>query len=196
LTSCGGVQLLFGMGLVPCIAVSTGYILLVLFLAELVRRLVAPLNAGLVKTALNEAIAAAELCGACFELIIIADNYGLLAYGFYLFLLTIWWSQHWGDATACPYNHFEELLQGNLSRQETIVRTIAEIVGGVAVFKLIQVLWSLEIAETHQGRSHSAIYNVCLADLTVPVLHGAIIEGTATLVCLLPTAKLEQRIKT
>ena len=41
------------MGLVPCIAVSTGYILLVLFLAELARRLVAPLNAGLVKTALN-----------------------------------------------------------------------------------------------------------------------------------------------
>ena len=46
-------------------------------------------------------------------------------------------------------------------------------------------LWSLEIAETHQGRSHSAIYNVCSADLTVPVLHGAIIEGTATLVCRL-----------
>jgi hypothetical protein len=33
------------MGLVPCIAVSTGYILLVLFLAELARQLVAPLNA-------------------------------------------------------------------------------------------------------------------------------------------------------
>jgi hypothetical protein len=33
------------MGLVPCIAVSTGYILLVAFLAELARRLVAPLNA-------------------------------------------------------------------------------------------------------------------------------------------------------
>ena len=41
------------MGLVPCIAVSTGYILLVLFLAELARRLVAPLNPGLVKTAFN-----------------------------------------------------------------------------------------------------------------------------------------------
>jgi hypothetical protein len=47
---------LFRMGLVPCIAVSTGYILLVLFLAELARRLVAPLNAGLVKTALNVGI--------------------------------------------------------------------------------------------------------------------------------------------
>lgn len=173
------------MALVPCIAISTGYILLVMFLCEMARKMVAPLNDGLVKTALNEAIAAADLCGVCFELIIIADNYGLAAYGLYLFLATIWWSLHWGDATACPYNHFESCVEGNMTKQETIVRTIAQVIGGVAVFRLIQVLWGIEIAETHVGRSHSAIYNVCSADLTVPVLHGAIIEGVATLVCRL-----------
>merc|ERR1712128_308057 len=108
------------MALVPCIVVSLGYILLICFLCEAARKLVAPLNAGLVKIALNEAIAAAELCGCGFELIIVADNYGLAAYGLGLFLLTIWWAQHWGDATACPYNHFEECVQGNMSRQETI----------------------------------------------------------------------------
>jgi len=181
------------MGLVPCIAVSTGYILLVLFLAEVGRRLVAPLNPGLVKTALNEAIAAAELCGACFELIIVADNYGLAAYGLFLFLLTIHWSLHWGEATACPYNHLEDLVQGKMSRQETLVRTVAETVGGVAVFKLIQVLWALEIAETHVGRSHSAVYNVCTADLTVPVLHGALIEAVATMICRLGSRLIAQR---
>ena len=105
------------MALVPCIAISTGYILLVMFLCELARKTVAPLNDGLVKTALNEAIAAADLCGVCFELIIgieiksggkgftisirfhipVADNYGLAAYGLYLFLATIWWSLHWGE---------------------------------------------------------------------------------------------------
>ena len=58
------------MGLVPCIAISTGYILLVMFLCEMARKVVAPLNDGLVKIALNEAIAAADLCGVCFELII------------------------------------------------------------------------------------------------------------------------------
>ena len=60
--------------LIPCICVSLGYILLILFLAELARRVVAPLNPGLVKIALNEAISAAELCGACFELIISEYN--------------------------------------------------------------------------------------------------------------------------
>merc|ERR1712227_1152685 len=171
------------MALVPCIAISTGYILLIMFLCELLRKAIAPLNDGLVKTALNEAIAAADLCGVCFELIIIADNYGLAAYGIYLFLATIWWSLHWGDATACPYNHFESCVEGTMTKQETIVRTIAQVIGGVAVFRLIQILWGIEIAETHVGRSHSAIYNVCTADLTVPVLHGAVIEGVATWVC-------------
>merc|ERR1712106_678216 len=171
------------MALVPCIVVSLGYILLICFLCEAARKLVAPLNAGLVKIALNEAIAAAELCGCGFELIIVADNYGLAAYGLGLFLLTIWWAQHWGDATACPYNHFEECVQGNMSRQETIVRTVAQTIGGVAVFKLVFLLWSIEIAETHVGRAHSAVYNVCSADLTVPVLHGFIIEGVATWAC-------------
>jgi len=173
------------MALIPCIAISTGYILLVLFLCELARKLIAPLNPGLVKTALNEAIAAADLCGCCFELIIIADNYGIGAYFIYMFLLTIWWGQHWGDATACPYNHFEECVQGKMTKQETAVRTVAQTIGGVLVFRLIQVLWALEIAETHVGRSHSAVYNVCSADLTIPVLHGAIMEGICTLGCRL-----------
>jgi hypothetical protein len=80
------------------------------------------------------------------------------------------------------------------------VRTVAQVFGGVAVFRIIQVLWALEISETHVGRSHSAVYNVslktvqsttlslqvCSADLTVPVLHGAIIEGVCTLVCRSP----------
>ena len=40
-------------------------------------------------------------------LFLVADNYGVTAYAVCLFLLTIWFSEHWGEATACPYNHFE-----------------------------------------------------------------------------------------
>ena len=59
------------MGLVPCIAVSTGYILLTCLLCEGLRKVVhtfVPNGPG--KNALLEAIAGAELCGAGFELII------------------------------------------------------------------------------------------------------------------------------
>ena len=33
--------------------------------------------------------------------------------------------------------------------------------------RYIQILWSLEIAETHVGRSHSSAYGKCSSDLTV-----------------------------
>ncbi len=60
------------MGLViPCIAVSTIYVVLTCALCEALRRAVeAGVPNGLAKTALLEAIAGAELCGAGFELII------------------------------------------------------------------------------------------------------------------------------
>ena len=53
----------------------------------------------------------------------------------FLFLLTIWWSEHWGEATACPYIHFEETIKGKMGVVETVVRTAAEIAGGILVFK-------------------------------------------------------------
>ena len=78
------------MALVPCIAISTGYILLIMFLCEMLRKLVAPLNDGLVKTALNEAIAAADLCGVCFELIIGKNNGNYLHIVSFLNILLQW----------------------------------------------------------------------------------------------------------
>ena len=41
----------------------------------------------------------------------------------------------WGDATACPYFHFESLYEGTMKPLEVAVRTIAEVFGGIAVFK-------------------------------------------------------------
>ena len=56
---------------VPCIAVSTAYVLLTCFLAEALRKFVsAYVPNGLAKSAMLEAIAGAELCGTGFELII------------------------------------------------------------------------------------------------------------------------------
>ena len=57
--------------LVPCIAVSTGFILLTCFLCEALRKIIeSTVPDGLLKTALKEAVAGAELCGCGFELII------------------------------------------------------------------------------------------------------------------------------
>ena len=70
----------------------------------------------------------------CNTPILVADNYGVSTYAIFLFSLTIWWAQHWGDATACPYLCFEDCINGSMTFLETAVRTIAATIGGVAVF--------------------------------------------------------------
>lgn len=42
----------------------------------------------------------------------VAENFGVGTYAIFLFALTIWWSMNWGDATACPYTHLEEVIEG------------------------------------------------------------------------------------
>ena len=117
----------------------------------------------------------------------------------------------------------------NCYRQETAVRTVAQTLGGIAVFRFPNLLFEIWFCliqaknSSLQGDSNSlgsrnrrdpcwslplrslqckkvnersistwwrlcsalCLTQVCSADLTVPVLHGAIIEGVATLICRL-----------
>ncbi|RZF47219.1 hypothetical protein LSTR_LSTR004928 [Laodelphax striatellus] len=136
---------------------------------------------SLPKAMIQEAIAAAELCACCFELIIVADNYGIWAYAVYLFVLTIWWSLSWEDATACPYTHLEEVVEGKLDVRHAGLKIWAELSGGLVVYKYVMTLWSLEIASVHKSRA----YEECTADLQVNFILGALIEALATCLCRL-----------
>ncbi|KAH8253725.1 hypothetical protein KR032_006631 [Drosophila birchii] len=151
------------------------------------RRLVA--REGIVPILINEAIAAAELCACCFELIIVADNFGVSMYAICLFLLTVWWGRVWGDASACPYTHMEDVLEGRTSFKEMALRSWAELMGGCCVYRIVQLFWWLELAETHRGRAFEA----CNADLQVSPYLGAVIEGVATLLCRLASKAISAK---
>ena len=45
-------------------------------------------------------------------------------------------------------------LSGSMCPVEVVVRTLAQVIGALAVFKYVQLLWTMEFAETHVGRSH------------------------------------------
>lgn len=164
------------------LSVSALYIILTCALAHIGRCLVDRfVLQPFVKNLFQEAIAAAELCASCFELIIVADNYGVSMYAIFLFILTIWWSWNWGDATACPYNHLEEVVQGQQDLRVAILKSWAQLTGGVMVFKYVQFLWNLEVTENHIGRA----FEECQADLQVSMYYGAFIEAVATCLCRL-----------
>ncbi|CAF4928814.1 unnamed protein product [Pieris macdunnoughi] len=169
------------------LVVSTLFILLTSILAHCARRLVQNIvKDPFVRLLFEEAIAAAELCGCCFELIVVADNFGVATYAVYLFALTIWWSLNWGDATACPYTHIEDVIEGRGDVRKAILKTWAELGGGMLVFKYVQMYWALEISDTHKDKA----VEDCSADLQVPVLYGALVEGIATCLCRLASRAL------
>lgn len=169
------------------LVVSTLFILLTSLLAHCARRVVQKtVKEPFVRLLLEEAIAAAELCGCCFELIVVADNFGVATYAIFLFALTVWWSLNWGDATACPYTHVEDVIEGKGDIRKALLKTWAELTGGLLVFKYVQMYWALEISDTHKDKA----FEDCKADLQVPVLYGAVVEGIATCLCRLASKSL------
>ncbi|CAG2055839.1 unnamed protein product [Timema podura] len=141
------------MLLIPALGVSTLYIVLTSLLAYVARKLAHKfINEPFVRALFLEGIASAELCGTCFELIIVADNFGISTYAVYLFCLTIWWSQNWGDATACPYTHLEDVVQGKASLRVAALKIWAELTGGILIYRLDYRRHFTEI----QGHNHDS----------------------------------------
>ncbi|XP_055304880.1 aquaporin-11 isoform X1 [Sitodiplosis mosellana] len=164
------------------LAISASFIGLCCLLAAIARIVVSrTVKSCLVKELLYEAIAAAELCSCCFELIIVADNFGIAAYAIFLFFLTILWSMVWGDATACCYVQMEDWIQGNTSLRLVLLKTFAQLMGGCCVYRFVQIFWWFEFAHTHENRA----FESCTTDLQVNAYLGAFIEGFATLLCRL-----------
>ncbi|KAB7495657.1 Aquaporin-12A [Armadillidium nasatum] len=164
------------------ILISSLTILTQMTLSHIVRTQISKLvKHDLLREIILEIVASAELCGTCYELIIIADNYGVLAYALYLFLMTIWWSKSWGTATACPYNLLEEYVEQGTDFKTVGLKIGAQTFGGIASFRWVKQLWMLEMAATHKGRG----VEDCSADLQVPFLFGFLIECVLTCFCRL-----------
>jgi len=165
--------------------VSSLYIALSILIAELSRIAINKVVADkpLYRVLCLEFVATAELCAVCFELVIVADVYGVWVYAVLLFALSLWWAAHWQDAAACPYIHVEDYLDGSSTLQHTVLCCLAELAGGLVIYRYVQFTWDLQLSTSHIAKS---VWE-CEADLHVPALQGAVIEGVATMLCRLTT---------
>lgn len=165
------------------LVISASFIGFCCILAVIARIIVSrTTQSSLVKELLYEAIAAAELCACCFELIIVADNFGIAVYAIFLFFLTILWSLVWrNEETACPYTHIEDMLEGKTTLRMVLLKTWAQLMGGCCVYRFVQAFWWLELAQTYEGRA----FGSCTTDLQVGAYLGAFIEGFSVLLCRL-----------
>jgi len=113
--------------------------------------------------------------------IAVADVYGVWMYAGLLFALTLWWAARWGDAAACPYIHMEYYLEGTNSFRHTALCCLAELAGGLVIYRYVQYTWGLQLSTSHIAKS---VWD-CEADLHVPAFQGALVEGIATMLCRL-----------
>ena len=65
----------------------------------------------------------------------VADNFGIWMYGFYLFLLTIWWSNDWGNANGAPNVQLDDVVLGKQDLQLSLTKIWAQLTGGIFVYK-------------------------------------------------------------
>lgn len=93
--------------------------------------------------------------------LLVADNWGVWMYALYLFLLTIWWSLNWDEASACPYTYMEDVVIGKKPPAVALLSICAQLIGGLVIFKYIQILWALQLVSTHKNRA----YGDCTTDL-------------------------------
>lgn len=95
----------------------------------------------------------------------VADNYGVGWYAVVLYFMCLWWCLFWEDATACPYTHLEDLVQGQSGFKITTLVILTEILGGIAAYPLyVKKFWLYKFIPTHARRIYQ---NRCPADLTV-----------------------------
>ena len=86
-----------------------------------------------------------------------SEDFGVAYFALYSFLLNVWWSIVWGDASACPYMHVEDLLDGKITLADVALCTWAELMSGFCVYRVVQLYWWFELAETHTGRAFEEI---------------------------------------
>ncbi|KAL1518137.1 hypothetical protein ABEB36_001807 [Hypothenemus hampei] len=167
-------------GLHP-LSVSIILILITLYLARQLRKLIHAFTKddSLARELLLEFVATFELCAACFELLIVADNWGVGAYAIFLLLLTIWWSSVWGNASACPYCPMEEAFAGTRDWKSAFQIVGVQLLAAICTFPYVQLLWAMELSETHKDKA----YEDCTADLQVDMVLGAIVECALTCLC-------------
>ncbi|KAK9883120.1 hypothetical protein WA026_001319 [Henosepilachna vigintioctopunctata] len=164
------------------LVISTAYITLSIGCCYILRRAVKSLlNDNVFRDIILEFITTIEMCICFFELIIVTENWGIIAYAISLFLLTIFWDNIWSDASACPYTLLEEVIEGQREYSNAALRICGQIAGALVTFSFVQLFWAMELVYTHKGKA----FEDCTADLQVPMCMGAFIEAVGTCLCRL-----------
>ncbi|XP_018333649.1 aquaporin-11-like isoform X2 [Agrilus planipennis] len=146
--------------------ISCSFLIFTILLAITSRTMVKMLiHDGLLKRTILEMIASSELCACCFEVVVVAEIYGISAGCTITFILLLWWSFSWTKESGCPYRPFEDVVEGSIYPEEGLALILAQVIGATCIYSYVQAFWELELTEFHAGRDLSP----CTTDLKLVI---------------------------
>jgi len=165
--------------------VSASVILGTLLTGDLVRNLLVNpklRDDSLIKKILLDSILALELCASSFEIGVIFQHYGMVAWTFCVFFSTFYQLSRWrGLAMPSTNTHLLDCLLGQKSLIEGLIRNVVLVSVGLLAHRYITTIWNLELSLFHKGRSMETSSGICVSPWEgVPVLHSFASEFVGT----------------
>ncbi|KAG7155360.1 aquaporin-11-like isoform X2 [Homarus americanus] len=161
---------------------------MLMVLSHVVRGLLRQVVHGeLVRGCLAELVAAAEMVATSYEMSRVFGNHGIIAYSIILFLTILWRIRTWDGVTACPYSLLGQYVEKGAQYHHTMLKILAQLVGGVASIRWVKYMYTIEVMHTHTSGDD---IGYCESDIQVPVVMGFLIEGSLTCVCELASRAL------
>lgn len=162
----------------PYIA-SILFLIIVISLGYLLRKITKTILPGSLQVFVLEFIATMEACSYFFENNMILKHYGYGGFFVAIVLEILISNRTFEGASENPIKALDEFSKREISFDIAIIKIAVQALGGLASYRLAQLVWSLDMVYDHRERFFESS---CETDLAVTILLGFLVEMGAALI--------------
>lgn len=162
----------------PYIA-SILFLIIVISLGYLLRKLTKSILPGSISVYFIEFITTMEACSYFFENNFILKHYGYAGFFVAIVLEILISNRTFEGASENPIKALDEFSKREITFDIAIVKIVFQAFGGLASYRLAQLVWSLDMVPDHRDRFFETS---CSTDLATSIFLGFLVETGAALV--------------
>ncbi|XP_052833172.1 aquaporin-11 [Octopus bimaculoides] len=155
------------------------YLLVVITLGLVLRKLTKAIMPASIQVYLVEFVATMEVCSYFFENNFVLKHYGYTVFFFVIVLEILISNRTLEGASENPIKALDEFSKREIGFDKAILKIVVQCFGGLAAYRLAQLVWSLDMIEDH----HVRYYEVsCDTDLVTSIALGFLVEMGAAFI--------------
>ncbi|CAI9742238.1 aquaporinaquaporin-11-like [Octopus vulgaris] len=155
------------------------YLLIVITLGLILRKLTKLIMPASIQVYLVEFVATMEVCSYFFENNFVLKHYGYTIFFFVIVLEILISNRTLEGASENPIKALDEFTKREIGFDKALLKIVFQCCGGLAAYRLAQLVWSLDMIEDH----HVRFYEVsCDTDLVTSIALGFLVEMGAAFI--------------